>query len=59
MTHAGMPLMPQDIGLSVDDAIDAFICSRDIRNKYLTSSLIWDIGYMDEFARWLRSELEK
>ena len=59
MTHAGMPLMPQDIGLSVDDAIDAFICSRDIRNKYLTSSLIWDIGYMDEFALWLRSELEK
>ena len=54
-----MPLMPQDIGLSVDDAIDAFICSRDIRNKYLTSSLIWDIGYMDEFALWLRSELEK
>lgn len=59
MKHTGMPLTPQDIGLSIDDAIDAFVCSRDIRDKYLTSSLIWDIGYMDEFAEWLRSELEK
>lgn len=59
MKHAGMPMKPKDIGLSVQDAVDAFICSRDIRNKYLTSSLIWDIGYMDDFADRLRDELEK
>ncbi len=58
MANTGMPLWPQDIGISVDDTIDAFVCSRDIRDKYLISSLIWDIGYMDEFASWLRDELE-
>lgn len=59
MIHTGMPILPEDIGISVQDTVDAFVCSRDIRNKYLTSSLIWDIGYMDEFADWLREELEK
>ena len=58
MRHVGMPMFPKDNGLSTDEVINAFVCSRDIRDKYLTSSLIWDIGYMDEFAEWLRDELE-
>jgi glycerol-1-phosphate dehydrogenase [NAD(P)+] len=57
MEQSGMPVKPQDIGFSVDDTVDAFVYSRDTRDKYLTSSLIWDLGYMDEFARWLRTSL--
>lgn len=50
----GAPTTPRDIGLSAQDAADAFVCSRDTRDKYLLSSLIWDIGYMDEMAELLR-----
>ena len=54
MLELGMPTKPQEIGLTPEDVADAFVCSRDIRDKYLLSSLIWDLGYMDEFAGWLR-----
>ncbi len=49
-----MPLTPADIGVSTQDVVDAFIGSRDIRDKYLSSSLLWDLGLMDEFAQRLR-----
>lgn len=49
LRSSGMPTRASEIGLSADDVADAFVCSRDTRGKYLTSSLIWDIGYMDEF----------
>lgn len=54
MRGLGMPTKPREIGLTPEDVADAFVCSRDIRDKYLLSSLIWDLGYMDEFAEWLR-----
>lgn len=56
MLEAGMPTTPRELGLTADDAADAFICSRDIRDKYLFSSMIWDIGYMEEAAQWVREE---
>lgn len=56
MRKVGMPARPEEIGLSPQDVADAFVCSRDIRNKYLLSSLIWDIGYMDEFAERIGKE---
>lgn len=58
MTELGMPTKSTDIGYSVDDMVNAFVCSRDVRDKYLTSSVIWDLGYMDEFAEWLRELYE-
>lgn len=57
MEDAGLPTNYVDIGITLDDVIDAFVCSRDIREKYLTSSIIWDIGYMEEFASWLRHSI--
>ena len=50
----GMPLTPEAIGISRQDVADAFAGSRDIRDKYLCSSLLWDLGLMDEFAERLR-----
>ena len=46
----GMPLRPSDLGLPVRDAVDAFLGSRDIRDKYLTSSMLWDLGLTDAYA---------
>lgn len=53
MGQTGMPLSPADLGISKQDVVDAFVGSRDIRDKYLSSSLLWDLGYLDEMADWL------
>lgn len=57
MKNAGMPMAPSDIGYSVTDTVDAFVCSRDVRDKYLLSSMLFDLGYLDEAAEWFRNEL--
>jgi len=44
-----LPIAPKDIGVSDQEARDAFIHSRDIRDKYLTSSMLWDMGILDDF----------
>ena len=55
MRATGMPITPADLGIPAQDVVDAFVCSRDIRDKYLSGSLLWDIGWMDEIAAWLPS----
>ena len=57
MKGVGMPTTPKEIGISKEDVIYAFVCSRDIRDKYLLSSLLWDIGYLDELAKWLNENI--
>jgi len=53
MKNTGMPLTPSDIGVPKKDVVDAFIGARDIRDKYLCCSLIWDLGLTDEFAKFV------
>ncbi|MBO2515837.1 MAG: sn-glycerol-1-phosphate dehydrogenase [Clostridiales bacterium] len=53
MTSCGMPLTPADLGLSRKDTVDALLGSREIRDKYLTSSLLWDLGLLEETAETL------
>ena len=48
MQSLGMPVKPRDIGVSDADAHKALIGSRDVRDKYLTSSLLWDLGVLKE-----------
>lgn len=50
MARCGLPLTPADLGLSAQDTVDALLGSRDIRDKYLTSSLLWDLGLLEEAA---------
>ena len=50
MRRAGMPMTPADLHLSPEDVRDALLGSRDIRDKYLTSSLLWDLGLLEETA---------
>ena len=56
MKKLGMPTKPEEIGVSRQDALDAFVCSRDIRNKFILSSMVWDLGYMEECAAWLAGQ---
>lgn len=48
-----MATTPEDIGISREDAVDALLGSREIRDKYLTSSMLWDLGELDNFAAYL------
>ncbi len=55
MASLGMPLTPQDIGFTDRDTTDALLGARDIRNKYLTSSMLWDLGLLyEEAPDWIR-----
>ena len=49
MRSVGMPTLPAEIGEDAQATHDAFLCSRDIRDKYLTSSLLWDLGLLASF----------
>ncbi len=53
MRRLRMPALPQDLGLSPQDVSKALIGSRDIRDKYLISSLLWDLGKLDDCAKML------
>ena len=59
MAATGMPLTPADIDIPDEDVIDAYLGSRDIRDKYLSCSLIWDIGMTDDFVDYLRGCLKR
>ena len=59
LSDAGLPLTPEGVGVTEADVIDAFVCSRDIREKYLTSSILWDVAYLDEFAGWLKEQISE
>lgn len=53
MQGTGMPTKPGQLGLSPQDVSDAFVCARDIRDKYLSCTMLWDLGLMEETAKWL------
>ncbi|HPT82841.1 MAG TPA: sn-glycerol-1-phosphate dehydrogenase [Limnochordia bacterium] len=54
----GAPVSPTEIGISYADARRAFKVSKDIRNKYNASWLLWDLGCLDEVADSLWQDRE-
>ena len=54
MAATGMPLTPADIDIPLEDAVNAFVGARDIRDKYLSCSMLWDLGVTDEYAAYVR-----
>ena len=53
MERLNMPMTPDDLGISHQDTLDAWTGSREIRDKYLCSSVCWDLGWMSEAAKVL------
>lgn len=51
----GAPKTPKEIGLG-DDLKTTFLATKDIRDKYVLSRLLWDIGLLDEFSQTLDPE---
>lgn len=54
MKELNMPHCPRDLGISLEETKKAFIGSRVIRDKYLTSTMIWDLGLTQHFEQLLR-----
>lgn len=54
MKQLGMPCCPRDLGISLEETKKAFIGSRVIRDKYLTSTMIWDMGLTQDFEAMLK-----
>ena len=48
MEKMGMPTKPQDLGYDQAAAQRAYIGSREIRDKYLLSSMLWELGLMED-----------
>ena len=59
MRETGMPMKPSDIDISVDDVVNAYLGARDIRDKYLSCSMLWDMGLEKEAAEYLRGAVSE
>ena len=59
LEKTGMPTKPSQIGISVEDTVNAFVGARDARLKYLSCTLLWDLGLTDEFAAYLAQVAEE
>ena len=59
LESAGMPTRPSQLGISLEDTVNAFIGARDARMKYMSCSLLWDLGLTEEFAAYLRETAEE
>ena len=59
MERVGMPVKPSQIGIGPEDTVNAFIGARDARMKYMSCTLLWDLGLTEEFAQYLRQTAEE
>ena len=58
MKNTGMPVEPKDIDICEEDVVNAYLGARDIRDKYLSCSFLWDMGLEQQAADYLRSTLQ-
>lgn len=50
LKETGAPLTPQELGISREMVHDSFMATKDIRDKYISTRLLWDIGLLEETA---------
>lgn len=50
LAAAGAPTRFRDLGVSRDRAYESIAWSRDIRSRYTVLDLVWELGYLDEWA---------
>ncbi|MGI6664813.1 MAG: sn-glycerol-1-phosphate dehydrogenase [Christensenellaceae bacterium] len=51
----GAPASPVEIGIDGATTRQTFLATKDIRDKYIGTKLLWDLGLLDEFAEELFS----
>lgn len=50
LMSVGAPVNPEELGLSREEVRNAFLATKDIRDKYISTRLLWDIGMLEETA---------
>lgn len=50
MKAIGHPTEPEEIGLTADEFRQAFLMGKDIRDKYVFTRLLWDLGILEELV---------
>lgn len=50
-SSAKIPACPEEIGLDKSVIPMTFLCTKDVRNKYILSSLTWDLGIIDDIVQ--------
>ena len=50
LEKTGAPVRATDIGVTKEEERNAFLMTKDIRDKYIGSRLLWDLGALDEVA---------
>lgn len=50
LASVGAPVSPEELGLSPEDVKNAFLATKDIRDKYISTRLLWDLGMLEEVA---------
>jgi glycerol-1-phosphate dehydrogenase [NAD(P)+] len=53
MKKLGLPTDVREIGIDPGNLGEVFLATKDIRDKYVLSRLLWDLGLADEFAESL------
>ena len=46
MRRTGLPVTPEEIGITDNDLHEAFIMAKDMRDKYVLGRLLWDLGLL-------------
>ncbi len=49
----GAPVSAKELGFSAELVRQTFIATKDIRDKYSASRLLWDLGELDRAAEQL------
>jgi len=58
LSEAGAPVSAAELGHSGDCVRDTFIVTKDIRDKYVASRLLWDLGFLDEAGEYLKQKAQ-
>lgn len=53
MKTIGAPTSPSDFGVTNDQVKETFTMTKDIRDKYIASTLLWDLGELEEAIKVL------
>ena len=53
LNTVGAPVTAEAFGISKEEVYTAFLMTKDIRDKYIGSRLLWDLGLLEETAEEL------
>ena len=56
LKSAGAPATPEEIGITVQDAVDSIRMAKEVRSKYTILGVLDDLGLLDRFAEEIKKE---